>query len=262
MTFVLIGFIGLVLGSFANVVIYRLPLMLSDKKNISLSFPSSHCPECKKALKKRQNIPLVSFIFYRGKCAYCHKSISWRYPCVELIICGLFILGEKIYGGNNYAVVGYCLLVEALVILSFIDLDNKVLPDLITIPLIIMGWFYNFNGGFTSLEGSITGSIYAYLAFNSVAKGMRWWKQRTALGGGDIKLFTAIGAWMGGASLLFVTLVAAVLTLIMILATRNTSVMRGEREIPFGPGIAVAALFYCTSLGLFPSGPWMNIVFL
>ncbi|EKN6179075.1 prepilin peptidase [Yersinia enterocolitica] len=254
----IIIFLGLVIGSFLNVVIYRVPLILAGCKNIGLCYPKSQCPKCHNILKKKHNIPLLSFIIYRGHCAYCHGKISWRYPCVEMSLCIVYVLGWYVFQNQPYELLGYLTLVSFLMALSCIDLDTKMLPDCLTLPLIVLGIFFNINEGFVSIGESVIGGIGGFIFFTLFSYIIGWRKGSPALGGGDVKLFAAIGAWFGLISLPYIAFTASLLTLITLAFLTLINSQKISIRVPFGPGISLATLIYLTFIysNFFE---WMNV---
>ncbi|MDP6413996.1 MAG: A24 family peptidase [Gammaproteobacteria bacterium] len=258
--------LGILVGSFLNVVVYRMPIMLQrdwkqqcceyleivnsvpDNNESSAKFdvfnlrkPDSHCPKCNHKIRTWENVPILSYLFLGGKCSNCKTRISLRYPCVELI--NGFISGLVAYTfGATLLTLAVLLLAWCLLALTLIDFDHQLLPDDITLPLLWLGLLVNaVDLGFgVSLRDAVIGTIAGYL----VLWGFYWiFKLATGkegMGYGDFKLLAALGAWMGWQSLLPIiilsSLVGAMLGLIMIVATgRNKSV-----PMPFGPFLAGA----------------------
>ena len=228
---------GLCLGSFANVCIYRIPL------NKSIVHPPSSCPHCGSRIGYYDNIPVLSYLLLRGRCRQCKTSVSFRYPLVEIII-ALLSLALFIRFGLHLQYIIFLLFTGTLVILSFIDFDYKILPDVLTLPGIAVGLAVSFLPGgigwFDALMGSVSGGGALYL----VAAGYARITGREGLGGGDIKLLAMIGAWMGWKPLPLIVLMSslsgAVIGSIFILVGG-----KGARtQIPFGPFLSFGAVAY------------------
>lgn len=234
---------GLIFGSFANVVIYRLP------KGKSLVAPGSCCPACGKSILFYDNIPLLSFILLKGKCRFCHSKISSRYFLVELISGVLFFLVYQKFGFNiNFFI--YTLFAFALLIVGFIDIDTFLISDIIVLPMVALGLLfsllfpqmhYGLSRGESvlySLSGIVSGA--GLLVFLSVFGKMLFKKE--AMGGGDVKLMAMIGAFLGWKSIFlaifFASLFGTVISLSLIACKKKTI----EDYVPFGPYLGLGAL--------------------
>ncbi|MEP4147324.1 MAG: A24 family peptidase [Halioglobus sp.] len=248
--------LGLVVGSFLNVVIHRLPIMMESRwrrdccelleiegekpdQELTLAVPNSHCPSCKAPIKAWQNIPMLSYLLLGGKCANCGITISLRYPAVELIT-GLLTLSLAWYFPASFALLGAMLLTWSLVALTMIDIDHQLLPDDITLPLMWLGLLFNLNGTYVSLVDAVIGAMAGYLILWSVYWLFRLMTGKEGMGYGDFKLLAALGAWMGWQMLpliiLLSSLVGAVVGIgLMVLKNRGK-----EIPIPFGPYLAAA----------------------
>lgn len=228
--------IGLALGSFVNVCIYRIPL----KKSI-ISPPSS-CPHCGNRVRFYDNIPLISYLLLRGKCRYCRTPLAWHYPAVEAMI-GLLSLSLFIRYGVSYQYLLWLLFTSALVAITFIDLHHQIIPDVISLPGIIVGLAASFAPGAAVMwHESIIGIIAGGGSLFLVAFIYQRITGRDGMGGGDIKLLAMIGAWMGWRSLPIIiflsSLVGSVIGLCFLLASGKGLRVR----IPFGPFLSLAAL--------------------
>ncbi|MCC6277469.1 MAG: prepilin peptidase [Oligoflexia bacterium] len=233
----LVGLLGACLGSFANVVIVRLP------QGKSISFPWSHCPKCKKTLKPYDNIPLVSYLALRGKCRHCHKSISWKYFAVELLMTILFLMVYHHFGLTVTAI-EYFVFSFMAVCCAFIDLDHRILPDKFTLTGIGLGLlgslvnperqFIDAVLGLLAGGGFLWAVAYLYLAIRS----------EEGMGGGDIKLLAWIGALLGWKSIIFCILASSIAGALVggVYAAIRKSGLR--TTIPFGPFLIAAALIY------------------
>jgi leader peptidase (prepilin peptidase)/N-methyltransferase len=248
---------GLIVGSFLNVVIHRLPKMLERQwraecadltgtpappaGRYDLIQPRSACPKCGRMIPAMENIPLVSYAFLGGKCAGCGAAISLRYPVVEALSGALAGYIAWRYG-LTLAMLGALLFAWAMIALAFIDLDTFYLPDSITLPLLWAGLLFNAGGTFTDLHSAVFGAAAGYLALWSVYWAFKFATGKEGMGYGDFKLLAAIGAWLGWKMLpltiLASSLVGAVIGIGMIVFARHAR----EKPIPFGPYLAVAGL--------------------
>jgi len=229
--------VGLALGSFMNVCIYRIPL---EK---SIIRPSSSCPNCGKKIRFYDNIPLISYLLLLGRCRHCHHPISWRYPAVEAIT-GLLSLALFIRYGLSLQYLLILLFAATLVTISFIDLDHQIIPDVLSIPGIVAGLAAAFIPGNVSWFDSIIGIIGGGGTLFLVGLIYEKLTGKQGMGGGDVKLLAMIGAWMGWRSLPFVLLVSS-LTGAIIGSVFLLAAGKGYRvRIPFGPFLSLGALFY------------------
>ncbi len=255
-------FLGLAIGSFLNVVIYRLPVMMQNEwqrecdayladqgkspakpapaqEKFNLAYPNSRCPNCKSAIKPWQNIPVVSYLLLKGACANCKVKISPRYPILEATTALLSALVFWHFGPTPQALLGLVFL-WALISLTMIDVDHYLLPDSITLPLLWLGILVNFFGIYTTLEASVIGAMAGYLSLWSVYWAFKLLTGKEGMGFGDFKLLGALGAWMGWQYLpmiiLLSSLVGAVLGIGAILFMGRDK----AKPLPFGPYLAVA----------------------
>ena len=250
------GLFGLLVGSFLNVVIYRFPVMMKHGWTVqsrewleleplevdqppTLSKPASHCGTCKSPITALQNIPIISWVFLRGKCANCGTSISIRYPSVELLTAILSATVVYKFGFSLQAGFGV-LLTWVLVALSFIDFDHKLLPDDIVLPVLWLGLALSLLPVFASPSDSILGAILGYLVFWVVFQLFLRITGKEGMGYGDFKLMALLGAWFGWAYLpqiiLVSTMVGSVVGISLMVAKKASS----DLAIPFGPYIAAA----------------------
>lgn len=247
--------LGLLVGSFLNVVIHRLPVMMErgwqrecdrylgrdvqDAERYNLLVPASHCPGCKQDVKAWQNIPLLSYALLRGRCAHCGIGISWRYPAVELLTGLLFAVVAWRFGWG-LPMSGYLLLTAVLVTLTFIDADTQLLPDDLTLPLVWAGLLFNLYTGAVPLEDAVIGAVAGYLSLWLVYWLFKLCTGKEGMGYGDFKLLAAFGAWLGWSMLpliiLLSSLVGAVVGIALMLLSR---IGRGQ-ALPFGPYLAAA----------------------
>ena len=249
--------LGLCVGSFLNVVIYRLPKMMEAQwraecaslagetpapaEPFNLMQPRSRCPSCAAPIAAWQNVPVVSWLALGGKCAACKAPISARYPAVELTAGALAALLAWRFGYSG-ALAWALVLGWALLALTFIDLDTQLLPDDITLPLLWAGLIANTFGTFTDLRSAVLGAAGGYLLLWTVYWGFRLIAKKEGMGYGDFKLLGALGAWLGWQILPFVVVVSAGAGAIIggLLLWRSR---RGiETRIPFGPYLALGGL--------------------
>jgi leader peptidase (prepilin peptidase)/N-methyltransferase len=258
----LVFLLGLAVGSFLNVVIHRLPRMLeadwraqcAELKGeppettplYNLSVPRSACPSCGHQITALENIPLLSWLWLRGRCSACGAPISARYPVVELLTAILSAAAAWKFG-FGLASVGAILLVWALIALTFIDLDTTLLPDDITLPLLWGGLLFNLLGTFTSLQSAVVGAMAGYLFLWSVYWLFKLATGKEGMGYGDFKLLAAIGAWLGWellpVTILLSSVVGAAIGIAMVVFIKHDR----RIPIPFGPYLAgggVVALFF------------------
>ena len=248
--------LGLLIGSFLNVVVYRLPLMMqrdwqAQAREIlelpsepatgtfNLILPNSRCPHCDHEIRAWENIPVISYLFLRGKCSSCKAPISLRYPLVELA-CGLLSAYVAWHFGFGWQTAGMLLLTWGLLAMSLIDADHQLLPDALVLPLLWLGLIANYFGLFASLEDALWGAIGGYLSLWSVYWLFKLVTGKEGMGYGDFKLLAMLGAWGGWQvlplTILLSSLVGAVLGVIL-LRLRNAET---STPIPFGPYLAIA----------------------
>ncbi len=252
--------LGLLVGSFLNVVIYRIPVMLQStwrqecallledeaivaeeekKAAFNLITPGSTCPKCKNSIRAWQNIPVISYLMQGGKCASCSEPISKRYPIVELAtaVISMFVAWHF---GNTWLTVFALFFSWSLICLTMIDVDHQLLPDNITLPLMWLGLLVNISNGFVPLADAVIGAAGGYLILWSVYWGFKMLTGKEGMGYGDFKLLAALGAWLGWQMLPLIiilsSLVGAILGSIQLAISRSSQ----STPIPFGPYLAVA----------------------
>jgi leader peptidase (prepilin peptidase)/N-methyltransferase len=246
---------GLAIGSFLNVVIYRLPIMMErawrrdcgefsgkapeQEERFDLSMPRSRCPHCGHTITARDNIPVISYLMLRGRCRACGAHISLRYPLVEILTAVLTVV-TALHFGFGWQALFAVLLTWSLIALSFIDFDKQLLPDSITLPLLWLGLLLSLFGIYTDSQASIIGAAAGYLSLWSIYHLFRLLTGKEGMGYGDFKLFALFGAWLGWQSLpLIILLSSAVGAVIGI----SLIMFRGRDRsipIPFGPYLAIA----------------------
>lgn len=249
--------LGLLIGSFLNVVIHRLPKMMhrdwqqqcheligspnriASTEPLTLSAPRSRCPNCGHAISALENIPVISYLFLKGHCRNCQAGISVRYPLIEALT-GFLSAVVAWHFGFSWNCLGALLLTWALVALTFIDVDEQLLPDSITLPLLWLGLFFNLFGSFTTLQSAVIGALAGYLSLWLVFHAFRLATGKEGMGFGDFKLLAVLGAWLGWQFLpviiLLSSLVGAVVGITLILFRQH----HRNQPIPFGPYLAAA----------------------
>ena len=253
----LIFLFSLMVGSFLNVVIHRLPIMMerdwraeyrdyfdedesiSTNERYNLMVPRSACPHCGHAITAIENIPLLSWLWLRGRCRECQAPISARYPLVELLT-ALLSVAIAATLAPGWGVLAALLLTWSLVALTFIDLDKMLLPDQITLPLLWGGLLFNLLGGFVPLVDAVLGAMAGYLVLWSLYWSFKLLTGKEGMGYGDFKLLAALGAWLGWQALpiilLLSSLVGAVIGITLIALRKHHQ----GNPIPFGPYLAIA----------------------
>ncbi|MDH3694970.1 MAG: A24 family peptidase [Gammaproteobacteria bacterium] len=257
-----VGLFGLCVGSFLNVVIFRLPKMLqqqwieqcnellnpdvdvdsesdSKKEKFNLLTPASTCRNCGHKITALENIPVISYIFLRGRCANCKDKVSLRYPIVELLTAILSIV-VALHFGVTWQCATALLLTWSLVALSFIDFDHQILPDVITLPFLWLGLLGNLFGLFTDVQSAVIGAAAGYLSLWLVYHAFKLLTGKEGMGFGDFKLLGLFGAWFGWQLLPLVILLSAFSGAVIGIAL---IVLRGRDRnipIPFGPYLAIA----------------------
>lgn len=255
MTFM--GIFFLCVGSFLNVLIYRLPQMImstwtqecelhlhlpmSNSETINLFYPRSFCTHCKQQIKAIHNLPILSFIYLKGRCATCGKKFSWQYPIVEGL-CLLLSLSAWYCFGIGLLLVYALLLIWTLISLFFIDLNHQILPDCLTLSLVWLGLLANTQGLFTSLEMSVYGAIAGYLFLWLFTQIFYLITGKIGMGNGDFKLFAALGAWFGPLQLPLILLSSALIGSMVGILYLHYQEKSKETPIPFGPFLTVAGL--------------------
>jgi leader peptidase (prepilin peptidase)/N-methyltransferase len=263
---------GLVIGSFLTVVVHRLPIMLerawraeleaADAKHAeaedalkpvryNLAVPRSGCPHCGHTLRAWENIPVVSYVLLRGRCAKCGASVSPRYPLTELATAFLAAVSLYAFGPDWLALAAFGLC-ATLLAMSLIDFDTKYLPDSLTLPLLWAGLIVNLgDGGFASLRDAVIGAIAGYLFLWCVYWIFRLVRGVEGMGYGDFKLLAALGAWLGWMALPQILMVSAIAGALVGLIATWRKRMRFEEPLPFGPFLAIGGaltLFFGTPL--------------
>jgi len=252
-------FFGLCVGSFLNVVAYRLPLMMerdwklecheflemkppkfeSKLATLNLATPASACPSCGHQLRFWENVPVISYLFLRGKCSSCATEISVQYPTVELIT-GITSLVVAFTFGVTIQTLAALFFTWVLIALTLIDLKKQLLPDTITLPLLWAGIFLSFFNIFTDLTSSVIGAMAGYMILWSVYQLFKLLTKKEGMGFGDFKLLAALGAWTGFSYLPQIILVSSVVGAIIGITMLVTGKTKQQQPIPFGPYLAIA----------------------
>ena len=245
--------VGLLIGSFLNVVIYRVPVMMErgwtqfakehlqlelteeEQQPFNLMKPDSRCPKCHAPVKAWQNIPIVSYLMLGGKCGSCKTPISIRYPLIELLTGILFGVVAWQYGWTM-AAFGGLILTAILIALTFIDADTQYLPDSLTLPLIWLGLLFNLNGTFVPLKSAVLGAVFGYMSLWLLCFIYKLLTGKIGMGNGDFKLLAALGAWLGVGILPVLVFMAALIGLVGAIIGR---IAKGQ-YFAFGPSLAIA----------------------
>ncbi len=251
------GLFGLLIGSFLNVVIHRMPKMLEREfenacaehvgkepvhtDTYTLSTPRSACPHCGHKISALENVPVISYLVLRGKCRGCKAKISPRYPIIELLS-GL-LAGWMVWQfGSGWLGMGAVVFGFMLIAMTFIDIDTQYLPDDLTLPLLWLGLLVNLNGGFASLHDAVLGAAAGYLVLWGVNALFKLLRKVDGMGGGDFKLLAALGAWMGWQLLPAIIVLSSVVGAVVGIGMMVFAGSGRSTKIPFGPYLAGAGL--------------------
>jgi len=258
--YIFVVVLSLLIGSFLNVVVYRLPKIMQNgwyqdcreflvdemkdipAKNIdqlTLSKPDSTCPKCDHKIRFYENIPVISWLLLKGKCSQCKNSISIRYPLVEIATALLSLVIALKYGPTAEAAL-LMLLTWGLICLTLIDFDHMLLPDQIVLPLLWLGLLVNINATFVPLNDAVIGAAVGYGSLFSVFWLFKLFTGKEGMGFGDFKLFALFGAWVGWQLLPVLILMASVVGAIMGISLMLFKDHQREQAIPFGPYLAIA----------------------
>ncbi len=251
------GIVGLMVGSFLNVVIHRLPLMMEREwrsecamlldqslpepppEAFNLMTPRSRCPNCDHQISALENVPILSYVMLRGKCSGCHTRISIRYPLIELISGAVAVVVASHFGFSPAAICAVALS-WALISLAMIDFDTQLLPDSITLPMLWAGIVVNYFNVFVTLEEAVLGAVFGYVSLWVVFWGFKFATGKDGMGYGDFKLLALLGAWLGWQILPIVIIVSSIVGAcvgigLMLFLSHDKS-----KPIPFGPYLAIA----------------------
>ncbi len=257
---------SLLVGSFLNVVIHRLPVILkrtwkqdcfeflsekfphavnpseidtASKKKYNLVVPRSACPQCGHQITALENIPVLSYLFLRGRCSECATPISLRYPIVEILSAVLVVIVALKFGVSTQTLLA-ALLTWALIALTFIDIDTQYLPDQITLPFLWLGILINLDNTFTDLESSVLGAIFGYMSLWTIYQLFKLITKKEGMGFGDFKLLAMLGAWLGWQMLPAIILISSVIGAVAGILMIITKYTEKGKPIPFGPYLAGA----------------------
>ena len=266
--------LGLLVGSFLNVVIYRvpeglnrnwklqakqmldLPLEQGEGERFNILMPPSHCPSCKAAIKPWQNIPILSYVLLKGQCKHCHAAISLRYPLVELLTGLVFAVCAWKFGAT-WTAVAAMVFSAYLIAMIFIDADTQLLPDQLTLPLMWGGIVFHLaayllqaDWGITNLVDSLLGAIVGYMSLWSIFQLFKLVTGKEGMGYGDFKLLAALGAWLGISVLPIIIIMSALVGLVFALIMKVAK----NQPMPFGPYLAISGwivLIFSQHIGQF-----------
>ena len=255
-----IALFSLMIGSFLNVVIYRFPKILQrgwyyecreflaeeiksipakDIPEITLSIPASTCPSCGHKIRFYENIPVISWLFLKGKCSQCKTKISFRYPAVELATAILSTI-VAIHFGVTLTTLMVLILTWGLISLTLIDFDHMLLPDQFTLPLMWLGLLFNLYGGIVAIDQAVIGAAVGYLSLFSIFWLFKLITGKEGMGYGDFKLVAVFGAWFGWQLLPLLILMASLVAAIIGISLMVFKSHQREQAIPFGPYLAIA----------------------
>jgi leader peptidase (prepilin peptidase)/N-methyltransferase len=267
----LLALFSLAVGSLLNVVIYRLPLMITTEwtaqcrellnlpkekpKSINLFFPRSFCPECQYMIPAWHNIPLISYCLLRGKCANCHTKIHWRYPLVELICMCLSVFAAWHFGFTTTLIFAL-FYIWLLICLCFIDLQDYILPNSLSLGLLWLGLIANTQSLFTSLPNAVLSAAAGYLSLWLFIKLYYLLTGKIGMGDGDFKLFAAFGAWFGWTQLPIILFISSLLGAVMGSIYLKVAHKTHDTPVPFGPFLCLAGV-----ISLFFGEPILQIIF-
>jgi leader peptidase (prepilin peptidase) / N-methyltransferase len=230
-------FIGMCVGSFLNVCIYRLP------EGASIVRPPSACPKCGASIRWYDNIPVISYLALRGRCRECRVPISIRYPIVELVT-GLFAMVTWLQFGLSPATLIYFLFIAALLVITFIDIDHRIIPDIISLPGIPLGFAASFILPGLDWMGSLIGIVAGGGTLLSIAWGYHFFTGKEGMGGGDIKLLAMIGAFLGWKGVFFTVMASSCIGTAVGIAMMVRAGKGMKMALPFGPFLAVGAILH------------------
>lgn len=254
----LAALLGLQFGSFLNLLIWRLPVMLHhqweddvthfqgqevpNRPAFNLFFPSSHCTSCMAPLRASELVPVLSYFWLKGRCAHCNAKVSWRYPLVELAVAAWWVWSAS-HWGVSPAALAWSAFGSLLLALALIDADTMLLPDNLTLPLLWVGLVLSAMGWISvQLADSVWGAVAGYLSLWSVQAVFKMITGKQGMGEGDFKLLAALGAWLGWLALPGLVLMASLLGVMAALLMRWRGDLASDQALPFGPYLAVAGV--------------------
>jgi len=239
--YLFVSIFGLIIGSFINVCIYRIPI------GESIAFPPSHCGKCKHKLSALDLVPVLSFIFLKRKCRYCGENISMRYPLVEILVSILFVLTYIRYG-FSLEYLAFLVLLISLVIISFIDLDHKIIPNKMTLFIGILGIVFVIFGITVKWQDALLGLLVGGGILYLLGLLSLFFMKKEGMGGGDIKLLAVAGLYLGWQRIIFSLMISSYVALFIIGILLVFKKIKKTQSIPFGPflstGIIIVVLYY------------------
>jgi leader peptidase (prepilin peptidase)/N-methyltransferase len=231
---ILIFILGLIVGSFSNVCIYRIP------KNESIIYPASHCPKCRSNISPKDNIPLLSYILLKGRCRNCKSKISIQYPIVELLTGLIYLIIYQTYGLSVQTLI-YIILSSALIIIAFIDLNEQIVPDVISLPGIVIGFIISFFVPYISFINSALGVLVGGGIILIIGMAGSVIFKKEAMGGGDVKLAAMIGAFLGWRYIIISLFLGFFLGALAGIFLIMSKIKSREDTVPFGPFIVLGS---------------------
>jgi len=261
LVYVIATVVGVLVGSFLNVVIYRLPIMMerdwkrecseyfpeanlkTEDEVFNLVLPRSRCPECGHLIGSTENIPIISWLIQKGRCKHCSCKISKRYPFIELLT-GILSFTVAYFIPFGWPLLFALLFTWVLVSLTFIDFDTMLLPDQLTLPLLWFGLLININESFIGLTDAVLGAAFGYLSLWSIYWIFKLVTGKEGMGYGDFKLLAALGAWFGWQALPLVILISSLAGAIIGIGVIVASKDKKSKPMPFGPYLAIAGWVY------------------
>lgn len=259
--YVCVIILGVLVGSFLNVVIYRLPVMMErewkgecaemfpeanikvDDEAFNLVVPRSRCPQCNHLIGSTENIPLLSWLIQKGCCKHCGCKISKRYPSIELLT-GITSLAVAFVVPFGWPLLFALVFTWVLISLTFIDFDTMLLPDQLTLPLLWLGLLVNISGTFSGLTDAVIGAAVGYLSLWSIYWAFKLLTGKEGMGYGDFKLLAVLGAWFGWQALPLIILLSSCAGAVIGIAVMAASKDKQSRPMPFGPYLAIAGWIY------------------
>jgi leader peptidase (prepilin peptidase)/N-methyltransferase len=249
--------VGATVGSFLNVVIYRIPAMIereeraycrellegeppAESEPFNLATPNSRCPHCGHAIRAWENIPIISYVALRGRCSACGAGISLRYPIIETVSAALAVYLGIIFGGASFTLLAALVFTWSLLALTMIDIDTMLLPDSITLPLLWLGLLLNLFGVFVPLQEAVIGAMVGYGVLWSVFWLFKLVTGKEGMGYGDFKLLAALGAWLGWKALPMIVLLSSLVGAILGIMLMYLQQRGRDIPMPFGPYLAIA----------------------
>lgn len=237
MPFVISFILGSIVGSFLNVCILRIP------EGKSIAYPPSHCPKCRIPIRWYDNIPIISYFILMGRCRNCKEPVSFRYPMVEFLT-ALFSLAAMIKFGPSLSYLIYFVFISSLIVITFIDVEHQIIPDIISLPGIPLGFTASFLIPEITYKESLIGIVLGGGILLLVAIGYEFVAKKEGMGGGDIKLLAMIGAFLGWKGVLFTVFSGSLVGTVIGITLMIVQGKDGKYAIPFGPFLSIGAILY------------------